>query len=383
MAEMQQPNRSCDNVGTAACDYFNSVRKTASASAGSGERGMDAVVLCQSNSLQPTDQEPAEIKRPSSIDGLVAVVRAHEDYVFSHARERAIDPLTLRTQLLLHLPRLITADYFPGEGDIRREVLAVSDFLEESQRPYAWWLKQPEAPIALGDLEFVSLDADIAKIYHERLHYVGSYRPGHHFAFRDKSSGRIVCIGSVASFDLKHAEEKIAPHVDPRSVFVLSRFFAFRWAPKNIFSHFHGKLRLQLMKEFDTKLMFSFINPNLGFNASSHKGAHWTVFAREAGTRYMYLDGRYRTMRYFVQNHGTSDVSQLKKKLDPSFVVSSMDLHPMELFAIPLQRRGRKAIPAVPYVFQRPELWASDSSAEPSPSKPSNATRPPFELAAG
>jgi len=113
---------------------------------------MDAVVLCQSNSLQPPDQEPAEIKRPSSIDGLIAVVRAHEDYVFSHARERAIDPLTLRTQLLLHLPRLITADYFPGEGDIRREVLAVSDFLEESQRPYAWWLKQPEAPIALGDL---------------------------------------------------------------------------------------------------------------------------------------------------------------------------------------------------------------------------------------
>jgi len=144
----------------------------------------------------------------------------------------------------------------------------------------------------LGDLEFVSLDADVAKIYHERFHYIGSSRPGHHFAFQDRNSGRIVCVGSVASFDLKHAEQKIAPHVDPRSVLMLSRFFAFRWAPQNTFSHFHGKLRLQLMKEFDTKLMFSFINPNVGFNGSSHKGAHWMPFALEEGAQYMYLDAR-------------------------------------------------------------------------------------------
>src|SRR3982074_2046377 len=113
---------------------------------------------------EPTDQEPAEIKRPSSIDDLIALVRAHEDNIFSYARERAIDPLTLRTQLLLHLPRLVTADDFPGECDIQREIRAVSDLLEKSQRPYARWLKQPEKAITLGDLEFVSLDADIAKI---------------------------------------------------------------------------------------------------------------------------------------------------------------------------------------------------------------------------
>src|SRR5713226_4220976 len=321
--------------------------------------GIDAIVSFQLNSFQPTDQELAEASEHPSIDDLIALVRAHEDSIFSYARQRAIDPLTLRTQLLLHLPRLVTAGNFPGERDIQREIRAISDFLEESQHPYAQWLKQPEGTIALADLEFVSLDADIAKIYHERFHYLGSYRPGRHFAFRDKNSGRIVCIGSVASFDLKHAEEKIAPYVDPRSVFVLSRFFAFRWAPENTFSHFHRKLRLQLIREFDTKLMFSFINPNLGFNASSHKGAHWTLFAREAGTRYMYLDGRYRTMRFFVKNYGTSDAAKLKKKLGRSFEVSTIDLHPMWLLAIPLQRRARKAIPTIPYLFQRPELCAS------------------------
>jgi hypothetical protein len=309
-----------------------------------------------SNSFQPTDQELAPPNIGPPIDHLIAYVRAHEENIFSQARERSIDPLTLRTQLLLHLPRLVTADRFPSEWDIQREILAVSDFLEENQRPYAQWLKQPETPIALSDLEFVSLDAEIAKIYHETLHYIGSYRPGQHFAFLDRNSGRIVCIGSVANFDLNHAGEQIARDVDARSVFVLSRFFAFRWAPQNTFSYFHGKLRLQLIKEFDAKLMFSFINPNLGFNASSHKGAHWERFAYEKGTRYMYLDGRYQTMRFFVKNYGTSDAAKLKKKLGNSFELSTIDLHPMWLLAIPLQRRARKAIPTSPYQFERPVL---------------------------
>jgi hypothetical protein len=102
--------------------------------------------------------------------------------------------------------------------------------------------------------------------------------------------------------------------------------------------------------------MFSFVNPNLGFNASSYKSANWILFAREAATRYMYLDGRYRTMRFFVNNHGTSDPDQLRKKLGHSFQVSTVDLHPMLLLAIPLQRRARKAIPTDPYLFERPVL---------------------------
>jgi hypothetical protein len=305
---------------------------------------------------KPAVQELAEIERRCSIDDLVALVRAEEEKIFSHAREREIDPLTLRSRLLLHIPQFVTGRSLPGEGIIQQEIRAVSDSIEGNQRPYARWLKQPERPIELSDLEFISLDEDTAKIYHERFHYIGSFRPGRHFAFQDRNSGRIVCIGSIACFDLKHAEEKIAPDVDPRSAFMLSRFFKFRWAPEKTFSHFHGKLRLELIKEFDTKLMFSFVNPNLGFNASSYKSANWTLFAREAATRYMYFDRRYRPMRFFVNNYGTSDATELKKKLGPSFEVSTMDLDPMLLLAIPLQRRARKAIPAKPYLFERPVL---------------------------
>jgi|ERR1700730_1319143 hypothetical protein len=324
---------------------------------------MGAVVLQSKVVFQPyisRGRELAEIRVLPSIDDLIARVRANEDIVFSHARERAIDPLALRSRLLLNLPRLVTADGLPGERDIQQEILAVCDFIEESKRKYGreytQSLEPPEKPIALDDLEFGPLDVATAKMYHESFHYIGSYRPGHHFAFRDKNSGRTVCIGSVASFDLKHAEEKIPPHIDPQSVFVFSRFFAFRWAPKNTFSHFWGKLRRQMIEQHDTKLMFSFINPNVGFDARSHKAAQWRDFAYEEGTRYMYLDGRYRTMRFFVENYGVSDPDQLKETLGNSFEVSTIDLRPMLILAIALQRRARKAIPTNPHLFERPVL---------------------------
>jgi hypothetical protein len=320
---------------------------------------MDAVVALQSHVTSHSKQtvpELAEIKRPCSIDDLIALVRAEEEKIFSHAREREIDPLTLRSRLLLHLPQFVTGDSLPVERVIQKEALAVSKLIEDSQRPYAHWLKQPESPIALSDLVFGPLDPEIAKVYHECFHYIGSYRPGRHFAFRDKNSGRIVCIGSVADFDLKHAEETIAPHIDPQSVLMFSRFFAFRWAPKNTFSHFWGELRRQLRQERNASFMFSFINPNVGFDARSHKAAQWTAFACEEATRYMYLDGRYRTMRFFVSNYGTSDAEELKAKLGCSFKVSTMDLNPMLLLAIALQRRARKAIPTKPHLFERPVL---------------------------
>jgi hypothetical protein len=299
--------------------------------------------------------ELAEIRPLLSIEILVRLVLAHEEGIFSHGQRRAIDPLTLRSQLLLHLPRLVTAGYFPDARDLDREMLSVSDLVEETQRPYAQWLRQPGNPIALDDLEFIRLDDETAKIYHERFHYVGSYRPGSHFALRDRNSDRLVCIGSVARFDLGHVEEKIAPYVDPQSVFVFSRFFAFRWAPKNIFSYFHGRLRLQV-KELGGQLMFSFINPNVGFDARSHKAAQWQDFAKEEGTNYMYLHGRYRTMRFFVENYGTSDPDQLAQMLGSSFAVSTLNLHPLRILAFPLVRRARKAIPLVPYLFQRPTI---------------------------
>jgi hypothetical protein len=67
---------------------------------------MDAVVERQSHipfHSKPSVQEPAQIVRQFSVDDLTGLLRANENTISSLANERAIDPPTLRTQLLLHL----------------------------------------------------------------------------------------------------------------------------------------------------------------------------------------------------------------------------------------------------------------------------------------
>jgi hypothetical protein len=263
---------------------------------------------------------------------------------------RQIDPITLRSQVFLHLPR--------PNSDFQEELNAAADLIEGTQRPYAQWLEPPIHPVTLNDLELITLDPEIAKIYHERFHYVGSYRPGWHFALKIKGSDKIACIGSVATCDLNHVLEKIAPH----PALTYSRFFAFRWAPKYIFSHFWGKLRQIMIKEYGAELMFTFINPNIGFDGCSHKAAQFTEFGYEEGARNMYLNGRYRTMRYFVDNYGTSNEDILGEI--PGFQISAV-LQPLMILANPLKRGAEKVIPATPYRFQRPKLGLAKSKIEP------------------
>src|SRR5262245_47760680 len=123
VAEMQQlskilrpePRRQskCRAARSIACQRF------ATESAAWGRR-MDAVVEQQSYvvpNFKPSVEEFAETKRPScsDIDDLIALVRGNEDNIFLLACERAIDPLTLRSRLLLHLPRFVIGDSVPGE----------------------------------------------------------------------------------------------------------------------------------------------------------------------------------------------------------------------------------------------------------------------------
>jgi hypothetical protein len=271
-----------------------------------------------------------------TIDELLNLVKSHEADILLRAQERGIDPLTLRCQLLLHLP-------CPSAGDFRHELDMAASIVEEKQRPFSPWLIPPEAPVTLDDLEFHPLHELTAKIFHVCFHYVGSYRPGQHYALMDKTTGRIVAMGSVASFDLDHVREKIGD-IDPKSVLMFSRFYAFRWAPPNTFSYFWGKLRRYLNKQCNIDLMFSFINPNLGFDAASHKAAQWQEFAYEEGTSYTYLNGRYQTMRAVLANPGAP------------FEVSTMELKPLLILANPLKRKAQKFIPETPYLFKRPDI---------------------------
>jgi len=277
-----------------------------------------------------------------------------------------IDPLALRSQTLLHIPRLSADGGVPGPGDFRDEMFRLAALLqartkntahsEQSAKADCLDLAPPQTELTLDHLEFIKLDETIAKKLHENFHYIGSYRPGFHFGYLDKTSGKIVCIGSVALCDLHHVLDKIKDNITPQEAFTYTRFFAFRWAPANTFSHFTKRLSSHLIKNFSTKILFTFINPNLGFNGGSHLAAGFKPFALEEGTIYMYFNSRYLTMRHLIQTHGTSDPIKLRALLGDSFLVSQEKLLPMEILAKPLTKRANLVLPKEPYLFQRPIL---------------------------
>jgi len=151
-------------------------------------------------------------------------------------------------------------------------------------------------------------------------------------------------MGSVAEFDLMHVAEKINGLVDLQRVMVYSRFFTFRWAPQNIFSYFWSKVQRFMVKSHGTQLMFSFVNPNMGFDGCSFRGCNWELFAYEHGTMYSYVDGQYRTVRSL---HGI-----------PRYHVSTsqMELLPLRILAVPMCKEAGIVMPDKPYEFTRPNL---------------------------
>jgi hypothetical protein len=287
------------------------------------------------------------------IDDLIALVKEHQDMVEMIAQDHRVDPLTLRTRLLLQLPFSASPHYLPDSATLQREARHLALRLVDTQHQYLSWLKTPERIPTLSELTFVELDDERARVFHERFHYVCSYRPGRHFALTCPETGQIACMGSIADFDLAHAAAVIKPTLDLSSVDFASRFFAFRWTPKNAFTLFFGKVS-RLLKADGKELLLSFINPNVGFSGSSHKAAQFSAFAMEDGARYTYVDGEYQTMRKLIVRFGTFEVDKLRGKLGGRLAVNTLAMKPLILLAKPLSRRAQKTLPPQPWQFHRP-----------------------------
>lgn len=278
------------------------------------------------------------------IDKLISMTMDSEKDIFNYANLHGIDPLMLRSQLLLYLPKPSSEPSYEMEA-VANEILEVHAHFDLT--PYSIPVSAP-----LRSLQFRMVDASVAELVHRCFHYVGTYRPGLHFGLY--AGDYLVCLGSVADFDLISVKDCI-PWIPPTSIKVYSRFYAFPWAPENCFSYFFGLLKKHMVENHGTELMFTWSNPNIGFSGSSHIGAGWKMFAYEDGTCYLYEDGYYKTMRYFVKTHGTNNVRKLQHALGPRFEYAR-ELHPLKLMAVPLQPHIRQIIPKVPYHLTRPIL---------------------------
>jgi len=83
-------------------------------------------------------------------------------------------------------------------------------------------------------------------------------------------------------------------------------------------------------------LLLTYLNPNVGFTGASYKADNWVLFGEENDTRYLYLDGDYKTDRFFWERFGSSNFEVLTRMLGERVTRSSYSLAPLQVFARPV-----------------------------------------------
>jgi len=260
-------------------------------------------------------------------------------------------PRALYLRLLLHLPRIADQRARLDSRSVVAEARRLRNQLVELVAGYDELALPPSNRLGVGDLFVAPASDELAKIVHERFHYIGSHRrKSFHFGafFEERGEPRLVALATVSPLDISTIAAALPQELVPSEAGVLSRVFAFDWTPKNTISHLLSRVaKLARSAWPELRFLITYVNPNLGFDGSSYRAANWFYFGEEVGTRYAYLDGNYITDRALAE----STISLPT----PRLTYSLMPLRPLWLFAHFLDRRlGRSYAGDFDHVLPRP-----------------------------
>jgi hypothetical protein len=247
-------------------------------------------------------------------------------------------------RLLLALPREASEDGLVDTQIVAAEAHTLAARLSARTAPYVGWTRTPAAVLRASELEFAVAEDTIARPILERFHYLESFRmDGKHFG--GSIGTRLAALMTVSPLDVPPIAEHLPEGVDASEVAVLSRVFAFEWAPRNSISFLIARLVRALRRRADgPRLLLTYVNPNVGFSGASYRASNWSLWAREIGTRYAYLDDRYITDRALARRFGTADEDDLRERLGPRVAFSRMRLDPLDLYAYPIDTRLRSRL---------------------------------------
>jgi len=190
------------------------------------------------------------------------------------------------------------------------------------RQTYQSWLRQPcMHRLRREELVLKVCPVDVAKIIHERFHYIGAYHEGiAHLGLYVVGCEEIpIALASIAPMDLHVLDSLFPTTVEKEKALVLSRVFAFDWAPRNTVSYLLSLVAHWIKTNFyQVQTLFTFLNPNLGFSGSSFRAANWRAFIEVKPTA-SYLDGEYITFRRFgsLSSSSRSRVERCPYELQP------------------------------------------------------------------
>ena len=269
-----------------------------------------------------------------------AAVLVAADRAVRLAAKPTDDHLLLRLRLALHLPRLVHTDLDKDEI-ILAEAHRLLEGIRTDQAGLNW--RDRATPTALTSLRLVPIPDETAYAIHERFHYIGSRRQGLHLGLvpPDWTAGQPPAVlFTVSPLDLPHLNPLLSTSKHPLTTQVLSRSFSFRWVPKNAFSYAYGKLSRFLAGDLD--LLFSYVNPNMGFSGASYLAAGWRDLAQEHSPSYLYLDRDYCTRRQLAELFGSWDPARLDASAQGRITRSKSRLGPLRLLASALTHEARQ-----------------------------------------
>lgn len=202
----------------------------------------------------------------------------------------------LLLQALLHLPRLARSD---GMLEVRLAAAEIDRLLASRAAELAPMRSVSMSPLQtpmLDQLEVKVVGRQAAEPILGHFHYLRSFREDS-INVAALYEGRIVALCSVSPLDPPYLAGSL-PIGAIQEVAVVSRVFAFDWAPRNVISYLLA--RTEQMSDAispEVRMLLTYLNPNMGFTGASYKAANWSRLGLETGTRYGYLNGEYVTDR--------------------------------------------------------------------------------------
>jgi hypothetical protein len=269
---------------------------------------------------------------------------------------KSIDRSSLLKLLSLHMPQ-----YSIEENDspalIRNEAKRLAIRLNRLRNPYINCIPiKRKIQKSLDEMHFSIINEEIAKNLLENFHYLLSSRQESiHFGLRLLPEDKWpVTLVTISPFDLVNLQDAL-PMINGKysKAMVLSRAYSFDNAPRNSMSYLLSKVRAWIAANIpEINLLFTYLNPNIGFSGSTYKADNWIMFGNEIDTKYYYLYNDYITDRQICTKFGETPKELSRKFEEYGITESKHKLLPLKIFIRQISNKYER-INLHPKIFNR------------------------------
>jgi hypothetical protein len=253
------------------------------------------------------------------------------DEILSHvAATHHLSERSLRSVVLLHLPQF-SFERLNNKLFLYNEVENIAQWIKQKQCGFENWVTRREIePFHAGNFRTALVSEQTAQDLHTRFHYLHSAHAGESIGIYHQSDSVPTALVTISAMNVTVLQQYV-PKGDIENARLLSRMFAFEWAPRNSISYLLGQVtRWMRQHQPSVHTFLTFVNPNVEFTGSSYRASNWELVGNYP-TQYRYFDGKYISGRMFYE---------LRQNALSSVQVSSAeyDLKPLEVWAYRIRK---------------------------------------------